>query len=134
MLDTLVSQKLIGVTCCNCGILFGMNEDYRNDRLRDHVSWHCPNGHSQHYSGKSTEEKLREDLAAEQVRAARARTDADYQCQQKEAARRSLVALRGHATRLKRRVAAGACPCCHARFKDLAEHMAVKHPGYAEAP
>jgi hypothetical protein len=33
-------------------------------------------------------------------------------------------------TRIKKRVAAGVCPCCNRSFKDLARHMAGQHPDY----
>lgn len=45
---------------------------------------------------------------------------------------RSAAAQRGVLTRLKNRVAAGVCPCCHRSFKQLSEHMKMKHPDYTE--
>jgi hypothetical protein len=52
---------------------------------------------------------------------------------------RSHAATRGVVTRkkneakkLRERARAGVCPCCHRTFKQLAAHMANKHPDYAE--
>lgn len=38
------------------------------------------------------------------------------------------------AERLRRRTAAGVCPCCNRSFVQLARHMKTKHPDHVEKP
>jgi hypothetical protein len=56
---------IITETCYSCGVLFGMAEDLRDNRLRDRRSFYCPNGHGQSYTGKTPETKLKEAEARE---------------------------------------------------------------------
>jgi hypothetical protein len=124
--------KLQVVDCGVCHIPFAMPAElYRQlqDADDDGTFW-CPAGHRLHFTDP-TGKQLRRQLAAaqESARAARAaRTAAEDQA---AAAERSARAYRGHATRLRKRVAAGACPAgCHLTFTSLAEHMAAEHPGF----
>lgn len=39
-------------------------------------------------------------------------------------------AQKGQNTRLKKRIAAGVCPCCNRSFANLREHMAGQHPDF----
>lgn len=121
---------LRAVTCCGCGVVFGMPDTLVTERKRDHATFYCPNGHAQGFTGKSDTEKLREtnDRLHRQLAQESARADAAYD--QAEAAERSARAYRGHATRLKNRVAKGKCPCCSKVFPDVAAHVATEHPGY----
>ena len=57
-----LSSEFVTETCCNCGLVFAMLKDYKKERLKDHKSFCCPAGHSQHYVSKSDEEKLKEEL------------------------------------------------------------------------
>lgn len=50
---------------------------------------------------------------------------------QAEAAERSAIAYKGHATRLRKRAAAGVCPCCTRSFQNLQRHMASQHPTFS---
>lgn len=49
-------------TCvtAGCGIVFLVSKSYRDRRVEDKAFFHCPNGHSMHYLGKTAEQKLRE--------------------------------------------------------------------------
>ena len=49
-------------TCANCGMHFAVPLQYQKDRRRDHKSFYCPNGHSQHYSADNKVEKLNKQL------------------------------------------------------------------------
>ena len=120
--DTLVSEH-----CFKCGIHFAMPQDFQNVKLRDRTSFYCPNGHGQHYVGKSDAEKLKE--AQDQL--ARERSWRD----QTEASNR---ALRGVATRRRNeleRVKGGVCPVkgCNRTFVNLQRHLAGQHPEYVES-
>lgn len=119
----LVTTTLVAETCYSCGVAFGMPSHLRADRLRDHKSFWCPNGHAQQYTGKTEEQRLREQLDA-------ARSLATRERERRQTEERSARAYRGHVTRLKRRLGAGKCPCCSQEFPDVAEHLAAEHPGY----
>jgi hypothetical protein len=36
-------------TCCECGIIFQIPEDFSEDRQADGKTFYCPNGHGQNY-------------------------------------------------------------------------------------
>jgi hypothetical protein len=137
MQNTLVTVTLKPVTCCNCGVLFGMDADYMAERKRDHKYFTCPNGHSQHWSQKTEAEKLRDQLTREKHLREQAQALAEHRRsrieeEQRNAQRitRRLNATRGVVTRHKKKIAAGRCPCCSTQFKDLKRHMATRHPNW----
>lgn len=113
--------SLVIEECYSCGISFAMPSDFKESRLRDRKTFWCPNGHSQHYVGKTDAEKL-----VEAQRALQATRDILAQEE------RSHAATRGHLTRAKKKVKAGVCPApgCHRHFTNLERHIASKHPGF----
>lgn len=124
--------ELQSVTCYSCGVAFGMSKGFYADRLRDQRNFFCPNGHGQHFIGKTEADRLREQLAAKEAEiirereaTARARDDALRQDR-----RRRYV--KGQLTKAKKHVAAGVCPVgeCHRHFANLGRHMTTKHPDY----
>lgn len=123
--------RLVQQTCCSCGVLFGMESGFDKQRRDDHKSWYCPNGHSQFYNGKSEAEKLREQLAAARSlaeREANRRRNAEHNA---EADRRSAAAYKGHATRIRNRIANGVCPAgCNRHFTNVQRHIATQHPDF----
>lgn len=127
------STTLVTEECCRCGVLFAMPKDLQQELLNDRTRYfYCPNGHSQHYLGKTEEQKLREKLEETEARLERTRTQARATRDQLEASERSRSALRGQITKTKRRVSKGVCPCCNRSFPDLANHMQSKHPDYGD--
>jgi hypothetical protein len=116
---------LVQQTCCNCGVLFGMEAGFDKQRRDDHKSWYCPNGHSQFYSGKSEAQRLQEQLDA-------ARSLAKRESNRRTAAERSAIAYKGHATRLRNRIAQGFCPAgCDQQFPDIQDHITTQHPDFS---
>ena len=103
--------------CCNCGVLFAMTAEFAKDRHRrkEAASFYCPNGHAQHYMGKTDAQKLREAEAA-----------LSAERDQRLAAEREL-------RRIGQRAKGGACPCCKRTFVQLSRHMKAKHPDYPPA-
>ena len=126
--------RLVIETCCNCAMSFAVPEDFRARRLNDHATFYCPVGHRQYYYGKSVAEKLRDELAREKHRAEQARADAIHQRERRESAERSSRAYRGVATRIKKRIKHGVCPCCNRTFANVAAHIETKHPHFAATP
>lgn len=106
-------------TCFKCGVLFAMTSDYRNNRRRKRDTFFCPNGHSQHYVGKTDTEKLKEAQARETALR-----------DQLAAATRDAELTRVALLRDRARFAAGACPCCNRTFENVRRHMSTQHPDY----
>ena len=123
-----VGVRLVVHVCPMCQCVYAIPEDLHDRAGADSdVYFHCPNGHSLHYT-----ETLREKLDRQKRATEYAKNRAISWMDQCGAAERSGRATKGHVTRLKKRVAAGVCPCCNRTFKDLARHMKSKHPDYGE--
>lgn len=124
MLDTIFGT-LTRTTCCSCGVAFGLDNQFYAERLADKKFFHCPNGHSQRFTGptEAQEQKARADrLAQELIEETKRRREAE----------RSKSALRGINTRVKNRISKGVCPCCNRYFANLHRHMSGQHPTYRE--
>lgn len=127
-------EELVIEHCCECGITFGMTRDFYDRRQEDGGDFTCPQGHPQHYTRR---QKLEEKLREAQRQAQQNQEDANYwrdqaetQARHAKLADREKAAAKGQLTKLKNRVANGACPCCHRQFVNLARHMTTQHPGY----
>ncbi len=100
-----------------------MSEDYWNQKKKDHTFFRCPDGHLQHFTSETEETKLKRQLQEAEERAKRERS---ARIREEHTKNQTLGKLRA----LKVRVKAGVCPCCHRTIKQLAAHMATKHPEY----
>lgn len=134
-MDTIYRTVTIKTTeCCSCGVTFGMPADLYDARRNDHGYFYCPNGHGQHFTGKSEAEKLREELLRRQAyfdqREAQLRDQRDNAKSQRDHAERQKAAARGQVTKIKNRVGNGVCPCCKRTVSQLARHMETKHPDF----
>lgn len=140
-LEITVSQTLVTETCCNCGMLFAMTNDFKDKMLsrRDKPEgwFYCPAGHRQHYLGQTKEQQLAAQLAEAERQRQRAQQnvamwqdDAREARQQAEHERKRAAGYKGHATRMTKRAKAGVCPCCNRTFQQLARHMATRHPTF----
>lgn len=116
------------VECAKCSMVFGVTEKFQRERRADHAAFFCPNGHSNYYPVKSEAEKLRDQLAGERARLDQERAETARLRRRVALRDRQVAARKAVATKLRKRIASGKCPCCHAKFKDLAQHMTVKHP------
>lgn len=120
-----LKQDLEPETCINCGVLFGIPASLQRQRIRDHYNIWCPNGHTQHYPGKSDVERLEELLATQKQRL-------NLALQRENEERTRADKLAKAAALHKKRIVAGVCPCCTRTFKQLAAHMKTKHPEYID--
>lgn len=132
-MTTLTYTGRLTVTTCWCGIPHAVPEEMFDAALRahndgrDYTSIHCPLGHKWRFA--ATPQVDHERKAAE-----RARIREQQVRDQLLAAERSAIAYKGHATRLRKRAAAGVCPCCSRSFQNLKRHMDGQHPGFGETP
>lgn len=139
--NTYVNGVQLGTCeCAQCGMTFAMPLGWQQERRRNHSSFFCPAGHSQHYPGKSDIEKLGDELAAvkrsKEYVEARLKSEhdrLDAERKRSERIERQRRAERGHRTRLQRRVANGVCPCCDRHFTNLHQHLTTEHPEYVAA-
>ncbi len=118
--------------CCRtgCGLLFAITVDLKNQLLNSHDAFYCPAGHGQHYSGKSVEEKLRDQLAVRQRQLEDMDTRRRAAVADGQMAKHRERAQKAAKTRLKNRIAAGVCPCCTRSFENLQRHIKTKHPEF----
>lgn len=125
------STELVCEDCCTCGILFAVPKDFNQIARNNTNHWfYCPNGHPQHYTGKTEAQKQKEIAEREYQRridAERETTRARQDARTNEYRRRAEKAKR---TRLEKRIAAGVCPCCNRTFSNLAQHMEQQHPDF----
>lgn len=130
-MDTVLVQVILEAeTCCTCGIPFGMPDYHKKKLLREGGTFHCPNGHGQHYNDPEIP-KLKKQL--KEVERQAALVESWYKAEQDdhEYTRRRLSATKGVLTKTKKRVTNGACPCCSRHFTNLQRHMTTKHPDYS---
>jgi len=124
---------------CWCGIQHAVPASLRTEQLRQHndgknvMGVYCPLGHTHVPAGEREVDRLQQRLQAEKrileaEREEHAQTRAELD--HTEHRRRAEKAAK---TRLKKRAAAGVCPCCNRTFENLARHMQSKHPDFAEA-
>jgi hypothetical protein len=129
--DLSVTYKLHPLTCSECGILFGLENGYDDRRREDQRTFYCPNGHSQHYPGKTKTQRLQEQLDAARSLAQREATWRREAEARTETERRSAAAYKGHVTRIRNRIANGVCPAgCNRHFDNVERHIASKHPDF----
>lgn len=113
--------------CCVCRADIYLNDALYDSACRSEAIWfYCSYGHKQHFSQGETEEtRLRRELNNQRQQNARLEDAA------REA--RALAEKAERATkRLKKRAAAGSCPCCQRSFGNMAEHMRHQHPDWVK--
>lgn len=119
---------LIIENCCNCGVTFGLEKDLYNRRREDHKDFYCPNGHGQHYTGKSETEKAKDELAQANKRIENLHSVLADKNDKIHHLKYSNRALKAAKTKIINRVKNGVCPCCNRTFKNLQGHFKSKHP------
>lgn len=128
--------RILGLTCVvaeciTCGVPFTVPLTVYEEHRKRGGYHHCSNGHSQGWSkDRSKEEKDRQELA--RLRQQQVQWDWERRelLTQADHERRRAAASRGQVTKLKKRAAAGVCPCCNRTFQDLARHMSGQHPAF----
>lgn len=121
-----LQQRMASETCCSCKIVFAMPQELQDELIKTHAWFYCPKGHSQHYTGKSTEEELREQLRNRDWRLNNALQD-------KERIRAERDKAQSETFSIRERIKKGRCPAsrrCKHSGQSLAEHIQEKHPRY----
>lgn len=122
--------SLVTKVCPVCGVPYAMPQEM-NDwcQKAPNRNFYCPNGHQLHHPGKSDAEKAREARDA----LARERAAHDQTVARLTAQKAATTRARNQRDQITQRVAHGVCPCCNRTFKQLARHMANKHPDFHRA-
>jgi hypothetical protein len=119
------------VWSCSCGAEQAMTKEAYRILKQSAATFYCVHGHTRWYPpGESEEDKLRRERdRLKQNEAWYEQRLKDVQAEA-EHERRRANGYKGHATRITKRAKAGVCPCCNRTFRQLAAHMANKHPEF----
>ena len=104
-------------------LTWAMTKTFYEQKLKDKTGFCCPNGCSRIFTGKTEEQKLKDQLDRERVLKESIRDRLSV-------SERSNSALRGVNTRKKnqlKKVKNGVCPCCDRFFENLHRHMKTQH-------
>ena len=110
--------------CITCGCHIALENEFYDRRLQDRRDFYCPNGHSQHFVAETEAERLKKQLAEREAQLTRERARTSE-------LNTAITKAKRATARLKTRIQNGVCPCCHRTVKQLAAHMASKHPDYS---
>lgn len=139
MPNTMSYTGTLVITSCWCGIRLAIPEDLHAMARRKGTAVFCPLGHEFVY-GDTEIDRLKREAKEAKERAALharqavfARTSRDAAWDQARAAERSAAAYKGHATRLRNRIANGVCPVagCRRHFDNVQAHIEGQHPEWA---
>lgn len=121
--------KFVTEDCNICDAVYGLEQNFKEKRVKDGKTFYCPNGHATHYTqGKTEEQKLREQLDAERRAKESEIKKREWAEQEARVESRARVRAENKLKRVNKRVQNGVCPCCKRTFENLARHMATKHP------
>ena len=119
----------VAIECGECGINFCVTEQFhkRQKELGPNGGWYCPNGHSRVFKTSTKDQEIAR-LKEERDISERSQLELRNQLLNKT---EQVNKLQKSIERRNKRLKAGVCPCCNRTFKELAEHMKIKHPDYA---
>lgn len=112
------TQELETITCCSCGVEFGVPCYLKKKLLETHKRFYCPNGHEQAFLGETEAERLKKELEKQKERTRWA----------EEENKKVTKKLK----RTEKRISCGVCPCCNRSFVNLQRHMKTKHKDYVK--
>lgn len=119
---TLKGQRHVVWECRTCGVISTCPEPVWDQQQAEGGYHHCSNGHQWGWNKESCErEQLRRERDRLKQQAARLEEEASLS---RVRAERAEEANR----KLKKRAAAGVCPCCNRTFTNMQRHMKSKHP------
>lgn len=120
------------VVCANCGMSFAFDKTVWQRRYDDHKAFYCPNGHNNYYNSETNKERLEKELSRVRMEKTWAEQRADARLKEANRQERKARAFKAVATKLKKRVGNGVCPCCNRTFQNVMAHMKTKHPKYKD--
>lgn len=131
MADLVLASTMTVFCCGKCGGQYALGKRYVEEQQQKGGYWNCPYCKCSWDYGDSENAKLQRQLEAERNRVAYERDKAARAEERAQREARRSAAARGQVTKIKRRVAKGACPACQHTFPDLHAHMETEHPEWA---
>lgn len=123
---TTVIVGLSSIECCSCNGVFAVTDNAYDHYKNTGEFFNCPYCKtSQHYS--------KPEISILKDRIKTLENTRKYYLEELAKEKKSKIAIKGHHTRLKKRIANGVCPCCNRSFKNLHLHMENQHPEYLES-
>lgn len=121
--------------CITCGVLYAMPAVLLDQDRKDGGYRYCPNGHQQGWSKEDSEQdKIRRERDKLIQQLARVEDEKREAIVVVEREKDRLVAIaKAETKKLKKRAAAGTCPCCQRSFNNMTEHMKKQHPKFVAA-
>jgi hypothetical protein len=116
--------------CATCGVLFAVTDDYYERRAWDSANFHCPNGHTNTFAGKSRAE-LERKIADLTLQVQRRDYLIDQERVELACEKKSHAATKANLTRVRQRIGNGVCPECRRHFVNVERHMHNRHPDVA---
>jgi hypothetical protein len=120
---TLKGHELRLMQCGTCGVWHAFPQTIYDHCMREGGFWSCPNGHQRGWkegAEKQEIDQLRRERDRLKQDAARLSDEIDEQKQK-------IVAAENKVLQIKKRAAAGVCPCCNRTFVNVQRHMKTKH-------
>lgn len=105
-------------SCGECGVVFGVPDQFDDRRRIDGKTFYCPNGHGRIYTETDSTR-----LAATQAKLTATNDQLSAAIRENELTRTTLLKERT-------RFAKGVCPCCNRSFENVRRHMGTQHPEY----
>jgi len=126
-----VNVTMVTEDCCNCGVMFALTQELKNELLSSKRDFYCPNGHRQHYLGESDDAKikrLQRERDAERENAENAWKQHDAEKRRRAKAERELKTAKPMVERAKRAV----CPApgCKRQIVQMKRHLDTCHPDF----
>lgn len=117
--------------CPSCGVIYTISKRVRDSQRENGGRSYCPNGHNVGWDAGGSEnsrtrrerDQLKQEIAERDDEIAGERS-------RRLAAEKQAETERRRAVSLKKRAAAGVCPCCNRTFSALAQHIATRHPTF----
>jgi hypothetical protein len=115
----------IGFNSDGCGHKIFMGTKHKQVCIDEHRKWFCTVcGKPRQFVGETLANKLRRERDAALQREETIR-------RQRDDAQESLAKEQKSKARLRKRIAAGVCPCCYRTVSQMAKHIKTKHPDFA---
>ena len=98
-----VTITLESMTCGECGVVFGMEQNHKRRLVENDGEFWCPNGHKRVFCSETGYGKLQKKLRAEQDLREQQEKQTRIEREKRQRLERRLVAQRAATTRAKRK-------------------------------
>lgn len=127
--------ECIVLDCGSCGVPFTMPKLVYDQQVEEGGYHTCPNGHTRGWD-KSNSQRERDRREQERLKQSVAQKDDEIRELNERVSTLvvTVATTKRETAKLKKRAAAGVCPCCNRTVRQMALHMKNKHPDYNVVP